>query len=59
MDLVATKLLETELRRLAHRIEIPGAAVTAILDRITLHALPRSICTQAWRCDVARSDRVS
>lgn len=47
VELVATDLLETELRRFAHREEIPGAAVSAILDRVSLHALPRSVYTQA------------
>lgn len=35
-ELVATYLLETELRRFAHRHELPQAAVTAILDRVSL-----------------------
>ena len=47
VELVATDLLETELRRFAHREEIPGAAVSAVLDRVRLHALPRSVYTQA------------
>jgi uncharacterized protein len=47
IELVGADLLETELRRLAYRVEIPGAAVTLVLDRVVLHALPRSVYTQA------------
>ncbi len=47
VDLVATDLLETELRRVGQRESSPAADVTAILDRITLHALPRSAYVQA------------
>jgi predicted nucleic acid-binding protein len=47
VELVGTDLLETELRRLAHREEIPGAAVSMVLDRVALHALTRSVYTQA------------
>lgn len=39
--------METELRRLAYREEIPGTAVTMALDRVVLNALSRSIYTQA------------
>lgn len=41
------RLLETELRRVAFREGIPGAAVSLVLDRVTLHALPRSVYTRA------------
>ena len=44
---MGTDLLETELRRFACREEIPGAAISMILDRVTLHALPRSVYTHA------------
>lgn len=44
---MGTDLLETELRRLAQREEIPGAAVSMVLDRVSLHALTRSVYTQA------------
>ena len=47
LELVGTDLLETELRRIAYREEIPGAAVSMVLDRVVLHALPRSVYTQA------------
>ncbi len=47
VELVATDLLETELRRVGQREDIPVADVTAILDGITLHALPRSAYVQA------------
>jgi uncharacterized protein len=47
VELVGIDLLETELRRLAYRAEIPGTAVTMVLDRVALHALPRSVYTQA------------
>jgi uncharacterized protein len=47
VELVGTDLLETELRCVAHREEIPGNAVSMVLDRVVLHALPRSVYTQA------------
>ena len=47
LELVGTDLLETELRRIAYREEIPGTAVSMVLDRVVLHALPRSVYTQA------------
>jgi len=47
VELVGTDLLETELRRLASCIEIPGNAVSMVLHRVVLHALPRSVYTQA------------
>ena len=44
---VATHLLETELRRLARRLDLPQAAVTAVLDRVTLYELPASAYREA------------
>lgn len=35
------------MRRFACREQIPGAAISAVLDRVTLHALPRSVYTHA------------
>jgi uncharacterized protein len=42
VDLVATDLLETELRRTAVAHGLPQTAVTAALDLIELYELPRS-----------------
>lgn len=47
VELVSTDLLETELRRLAQREQIPGTAISMVLDRVVLHALTRSVYTQA------------
>ena len=47
VELVATLLLETELRRVAHRLGIAQEAATAILDRVTLHQLPPSLFHEA------------
>jgi predicted nucleic acid-binding protein len=44
---VATHLLETELRRFAQRHDLPQAAVTSVLDRVSLHDLPASIFREA------------
>jgi predicted nucleic acid-binding protein len=41
-ELVATDLLETELRRFAVRGALPQADVSVILSRIVLHEIPRS-----------------
>lgn len=46
-DLVATHLLGTELRRFAARHGLPQAAVTALLDRVSLYDLPRSLHQEA------------
>jgi predicted nucleic acid-binding protein len=40
VDLVATHLLETELRRFASRHDLPQADVSAILARVDLYDLP-------------------
>lgn len=45
--LVATHLLETELRRFAHRHALPQADVSAILARIDIHDLPPSLYREA------------
>lgn len=47
VELVATDLLETELRRIAHRETLPAADVVAVLSGITLHGLSRSAYAQA------------
>src|SRR5699024_6819229 len=47
ISLVATHLLETELRRFASRHELPQTDVSAILARIDLHDLPPSIYREA------------
>lgn len=45
--LVATHLVETELRRFAVRHDLPQADVSAILTRIDLHDLPPSLYREA------------
>jgi len=45
--LVATHLLETELRRFAGRYGLPQADVSAILARVDLHDLPPSVYREA------------
>lgn len=47
VSLVATHLLETELRRFAIRHQLPQADVSAILVRVDLHDLPPSIYREA------------
>ena len=47
IGLVATHLLETELRRFANRHGLPHANVSAILNRIDLHDLPPSLYREA------------
>lgn len=51
VEMVATDLLETELRRLAHRDGYPQADVTEVLDRVELHALARSVYRDAGVID--------
>lgn len=46
-SLVATHLLETELRRFAIRHEIPQADVSAILERVDIYGIPPSLYRQA------------
>lgn len=45
--LVATHLLETELRRFAHRHDLPQVDVTAILARVDIYDLPPSLYREA------------
>lgn len=45
--LVATHLLETELRRFANRHGLPQSDVSAILARVDLHDLPPSLYREA------------
>lgn len=47
VSLVATHLLETELRRFASRHGLPQADVSAILARVDVHDLPPSIFREA------------
>lgn len=47
MHLVATHLLETELRRFANRHNLPQADVSAILARVDVHDLPPSLFREA------------
>ena len=47
VELSSTNLLETELRRFAHRHKLPQSAVTQILDRVSLHDLPPSLYHEA------------
>ncbi|UPK74128.1 type II toxin-antitoxin system VapC family toxin [Nocardioidaceae bacterium SCSIO 66511] len=47
VSLVATHLLETELRRFASRYGLPQADVSAILARVDLHDLPPSVYREA------------
>lgn len=47
VDLVSTHLLETELRRLAHRLGLPQADVSEILLRVARYDLPASLYTEA------------
>ena len=46
-ELVTSALLETELRRAAVRENVPQDAVTAILDRLDVLDVERSLFTQA------------
>lgn len=45
--LVSTDLLETELRRTAIRQGIAQQTVTGVLDRVTLHDIPRNLYAEA------------
>ena len=45
--LLATHLLETELRRFANRHDLPQADVSAVLARIDLYDLPPSLYREA------------
>lgn len=47
IDLVASHLLETELRRFAVRHGLPQADVSAILARVDLYDLPPSVYREA------------
>lgn len=47
LSLVATHLLETELRRFASRHDLPQADVSEILSRVDLHDLPPSLYREA------------
>lgn len=47
VNLVATHLLETELRRFASRHELPQGDVSAILARVDLHDMPPSLFREA------------
>lgn len=47
VELVATDLLETELRRAATREGVPPGVVTSVLERVTRYALPRSAYVEA------------
>ena len=47
IDLVSTHLLETELRRAAHRGGQPQSAVTEVLARIAIYDIPPSLFTEA------------
>lgn len=46
-ELVATHLVETELRRFAHRHELPQTAATEILDRVSLFDTSPSLYREA------------
>jgi len=47
LTLVGTHLLETELRRVAHRAHLPQSAASAVLDRISIYDLPKQVFSQA------------
>lgn len=47
IDLVATHLLETELRRFASRHHLPQRVASGILDRVSLFDLPPSAFREA------------
>ena len=47
VELVATHLLETEVRRFVQRHALPQTAATAILDRVSLYDLPPSLFHEA------------
>lgn len=47
VTLVATHLLEAELRRFASRHGLPQGSVSAILTRVDLHDLPPSVYREA------------
>lgn len=46
-DVVAAALLETELRRMAHRAGVDQGAVTMLLDRVALVLPDRRLYTEA------------
>ncbi|MGH3852090.1 MAG: type II toxin-antitoxin system VapC family toxin [Pseudonocardiaceae bacterium] len=46
-DLLSSMLLETELRRLAVRVELPQAAVTQLLERFDLVESDRTLYREA------------
>jgi uncharacterized protein len=47
VELVAALLLETELRRFAQRSDVPQAAVTEVLSRVSLFDLPPALFHEA------------
>ncbi len=47
VELVATDLLETELRRIGQREGVAPEAVTSVLDGVSLHTLARSAYVEA------------
>ena len=47
VEVVATDLLETELRRLAQRLAIPQPNVTELLDRVDLYEVAPSMFREA------------
>lgn len=47
VELMATHLLETELRRFGHRHQLPQTAISAVLERVSLYDLPPSLFHEA------------
>jgi uncharacterized protein len=47
VELVGSDLVETEVRRIAHRRDIPQARASAVLDGIVLHEITRGIFLEA------------
>jgi uncharacterized protein len=47
LELVGTDLLETEIRRVSARYDVPQADASAILDRVDLYGIPRSSFVEA------------
>lgn len=46
-DLVGALLVETELRRTAHRVGLAQVSVTELLRRVTLHEMPSGLFREA------------
>jgi predicted nucleic acid-binding protein len=47
VDVVGAMLVETELRRIGMRLDLPQADVTALLEGVTLYEMPPSLFREA------------